>query len=416
MFLALLEDTLVAAILKNIGIDPLLVRNDIEEKCGRSMTYDAPPAKPCFQRRLDILIELAGDIRKWFGGSAVGPHHLLLALLNDPHRFPASMLKTPGPSHTDIYGKILETLRTRRARLKPEQQYLGDRGTLGELLEEMELVTEGQFREALEVQRAQGGAIGDILVELGHINREELLLALGSKMGMEVANLEKMEIPPQVIGMVPPEMARAFNVIPIKFEDGVLTVAMANPHDINVLDDLRHMCRCEIHAMVASEEAVLRALEKYYAHKTENLGSFLDKLGDCDLTFQEVKDPKNRGEAHTIEGLISSAPVVKLLNLILATAIKAQSSDIHFEMFETEFKVRYRVDGVLYEMEPPPLHLAPAMISRLKLLAGLDFTEHQLPQDGRIDLSLEGFPYRLQVSTLPTAFGESVVVHVFKET
>jgi len=283
---------------------------------------------------------------------------------------------------------------------------------LGQLLKEMELLTEGQIQEALAQQRAKGGAIGDILIGMGYINREELLLALGAQMGMEVVNLEEVEVTPEVVDKVPAAMAKAYNVIPIKFENEVLTVAMANPHDINVLDDLRHMCRCkDVQGAVASEEQVLLALEKYYAHKAESLGSVLDKLGEDDLAFQEIKDPKKKG-AYNIDELVNSAPVVKLLNLILATAIKAQSSDVHFEPFENEFKVRYRVDGVLYEMEAPPLHLALPIISRIKVLSNLDISETRLPQDGRILLSVSGRPVDLRVSTLPTIFGESVVMRV----
>ncbi len=282
---------------------------------------------------------------------------------------------------------------------------------LGQLLKEMELVTEGQVQEALAIQRAKGGAIGDVLVGLGYITREELLLALGAQMGMEVVNIEEIEVPPDVVDKVPAAMAKAYNVIPIKFEGNVLTVAMANPHDINVLDDLRHMCHCDVLGAVASEEAVLTALEKYYAHKSESLGSVLDRLGDDEVAFQEVKDPKKKG-AYNIDELVNSAPVVKLLNLILATAIKAQSSDVHFEPFESEFKVRYRVDGVLYEMEAPPLHLALPIISRIKVLSNLDISETRLPQDGRILLSVSGRPVDLRVSTLPTIFGESVVMRV----
>jgi type IV pilus assembly protein PilB len=282
---------------------------------------------------------------------------------------------------------------------------------LGQLLKEMELVTEGQIQEALVQQRAKGGAIGEILVGLGYITREELLLALGAQMGMEVVNLEEIEVTPEVIDKVPVSVAKAYNVCPIRFENNVLTVAMSNPHDINVLDDLRHMCHCEVQGAVASEDAVMGALEKYYAHKSESLSGVLSSLEDGDLTFQEVKDAKKKG-AYNLDELVNSAPVVKLLNLILATAIKAQSSDIHFEPFENDFKVRYRVDGVLYEMEAPPLHLALPIISRIKVLSNLDISENRLPQDGRILLAVGGRPVDLRVSTLPTIFGESVVMRV----
>jgi type IV pilus assembly protein PilB len=289
----------------------------------------------------------------------------------------------------------------------------GRQKPLGQLLKEMELVTEGHIQEALIVQRKKGGVIGEILVELGYVSKEEILLALAAQMGMEVVDLDEMEIPPAVIAKVPPTMAKNYNVVPIKFENGVLTVAMSNPHDVNVRDDLRANLHCEVQGAVASEEGVARALEKYYAHGQQDLGSVLGELGSGDdLLFQEPKGGGKKGGAYNVDDLVNSAPVVKLLNLILSTAIKAQASDIHFEPFETEFKCRYRVDGVLYEMESPPLQLANAIVSRVKVLSNLDISEQRLPQDGRILLSVSGRPVDLRVSTLPTIFGESVVMRV----
>ncbi len=289
---------------------------------------------------------------------------------------------------------------------------LGRQKPLGQVLKEMELVNEGQIQEAISIQRKEGGVIGEILVKLGYVAREEILLALAAQMGMEVVDLSEMEIPPEVINKVPTTMAKSYNVVPIKFENNVLTIAMANPHDVNIRDDLRHTLHCEVEGAVASEEAVMAALEKYYAHRQESLGTVLGSMEEGDLQFEELKDQKKKGSAYNVDELVNSAPVVKLLNLILATAIRAQASDVHFEPFESEFKVRYRVDGVLYEMEAPPLHLATPIISRIKVLANLDISESRLPQDGRILLSVSGRPVDLRVSTLPTIFGESVVMRV----
>jgi type IV pilus assembly protein PilB len=288
----------------------------------------------------------------------------------------------------------------------------GRQKPLGQVLKEMELVSEGQIQEALAIQRKQGGVIGEILVNMGYVAREEILLALAAQMGMEVVDLDELDIDPVVINKLPTSMAKSYNVIPIKFENGVLTVAMSNPHDVNVRDDLRHSLHCEVQGAVASEEAVLRALEKYYAHKQESMGTVLDSMGSDELKFEEAKDAKKGKGSYNVDDLANSAPVVKLLNLILGTAIKAQASDIHFEPFETEFKVRYRVDGVLYEMESPPLHLASPLVSRIKVLSNLDISETRLPQDGRILLNVSGRPVDLRVSTLPTIFGESVVMRV----
>ncbi|HYE97538.1 MAG TPA: ATPase, T2SS/T4P/T4SS family [Planctomycetota bacterium] len=290
----------------------------------------------------------------------------------------------------------------------------GRRKPLGQLLKEMELVTEGQIQEALILQRKKGGVIGEILVELGYVSKEEILLALAAQMGMEVVDLDELEIPTEVIWKVPATMAKNYNVVPIKAEGNTLTVAMANPHDLNVLDDLRANLHCEVQGAVASEEGVARALEKYYRHQQQSLGQVIGQMGagSDELLFEEVKDGKKKGGAYNVDDLVNSAPVVKLLNLILSTAIKAQASDIHFEPFENEFKCRYRVDGVLYEMESPPLNLASAIVSRVKVLSNLDISETRLPQDGRIMLSVSGRPVDLRISTLPTIFGESVVMRV----
>ena len=290
-----------------------------------------------------------------------------------------------------------------------------DSRPLGQLLKDMELVTEGQIQEALALQRKKGGAIGDVLVVLGYITREELLLALGAQRGMEVVHLDEMELSSDVTDKVPATLAKSFKVVPIKWDGAakVLTVAMANPHDINILDDLRYTLHCEVVGAVASEEAVDRALLKYYAHEAQSLSQVLNELGEGDLKFEELRDAvRKKGTAYNVDEMINAAPVVKLLNLILVTAIKAQSSDVHFEPFENEFKVRYRVDGVLYEMEAPPLHLALPLISRVKVLSNLDISETRLPQDGRILLSVGGRPVDLRISTLPTIFGESVVMRV----
>jgi len=279
----------------------------------------------------------------------------------------------------------------------------------------MELVNEGQIQEALAIQRKKGGAIGDVLVELGYVTPQELLLALGAQRGMEVVQLDEMELPTDVTDKVPATLAKSFKVVPIKWDPATktLTVAMANPHDINILDDLRYTLHCEVVGAVASHEAVDRALQKYYAHEAQSLSQVLTELGEGDLKFEELKDAvRKKGTAYNVDEMINAAPVVKLLNLILVTAIKAQSSDIHFEPFENEFKVRYRVDGVLYEMEAPPLHLALPLISRVKVLSNLDISETRLPQDGRILLTVGGRPVDLRISTLPTIFGESVVMRV----
>jgi type IV pilus assembly protein PilB len=285
---------------------------------------------------------------------------------------------------------------------------------LGQILKEMDLVTEGQIQEALALQRERGGVIGGILIELGYISEDEMMLALSTQMGMEVVNLEEVKIPPEVLEKVDPTMAKVFKIMPISFENGVLTVAMAEPQNVSVLDDLRFMLGCEVQGAVSNEEAINRAHEQYYAGQSASVEHLLQEMGKANEELElTLHDGKTQAIAiESIEQMANAAPVIKLLNLILLQAIKDQASDIHFEPFENEFKVRYRVDGVLYEIMPPPLHLALALISRIKVMANLDISETRLPQDGRIMLSIGGRPVDLRVSTLPTMFGESVVMRV----
>jgi type IV pilus assembly protein PilB len=289
------------------------------------------------------------------------------------------------------------------------------RKLLGQILKEMELVKESQIQEALKVQRGKGGAIGQILIQLGYVSEEEVLLALGAQVGMEVVNLDETEIPPEIIAKIPLSLAKLYKIIPIKYENNILTVAMANPLNINVLDDLRFTINCEVQGAVSDETAVTKALAKYYAEVTDGLDKlFKDMDTGADVQIGEKKSDSI--DISNIEAAADQAPVRKLLTLILNHAIKDRAADIHFEPFEKEFKVRYRVDGVLYEMSPPPLTLAPSIISRIKVMANLNISETRMPQDGRIPLLVAGRAIDIRVSTLPTMFGESVVLRVLDKS
>jgi type IV pilus assembly protein PilB len=285
---------------------------------------------------------------------------------------------------------------------------------LGEVLIEAGAITAEQLEEALLVQREkQGGALGQILVGLGFIGEHDLLNALGKQMGMETVDLEKVSIPAEVIEQVSVSIANVYRVVPISFEGNVLTVAMADPLNVNILDDLRFMLDCQVHGAVSDEEAVSNAIDKYYAGQTESVEDLIAEIDDSKLIeVQELDDREEIIDLKSIEEMAQSRPVRKLLNLVLLQAIKDQASDIHFEPFENEFKIRYRIDGVLYEMLPPPRHLALALTSRIKVMSGLNIAERRLPQDGRIELNIGGNPVDLRISTLPTMHGESVVMRV----
>ena len=288
---------------------------------------------------------------------------------------------------------------------------------MGQILKEMEVVNESQIKQAMIIQNQKGGAIGNILIQLGYATEEEVLLALGAQVGMEVINLEEMEIAKDIIDKIPASMSRSYKIIPVKFDNNILTVAMFNPLNINILDDLRFTLGCAIKGALSDETSLNKAIEKYYPHEEDkSVDGLLKKMAE---TIDDVKDAlesgDEKGKAFTLDNLqamAEQAPVKKLLTLILLHAIKDHAADIHLEPFEKELKIRYRVDGVLYEMVPPPLSLAPALISRIKIMSNLNISEMRIPQNGRMSLLVGGKPIDIRVSTLPTMFGESVVMRV----
>ena len=278
---------------------------------------------------------------------------------------------------------------------------------LGQILKDMELITEGQIQEALEIQKERGGAIGAVLVDLGYVTKEEVLFALGAQWGMEFVNLDDIPIDAEIVEKVPPSVANIYKVIPVSMENGTLTVAMSDPLNVKLLDELHFLLGIPLKGAVSNEDAIDRALKRYYGDSVESITDVIQQMEQ-----QEEFATTGAIDLSKIEQMGSLPPVVKLLNLILYQAIRDQASDIHFEPFEREFKIRYRIDGLLYEMAPPPLHIALALISRIKVMSKLDIAETRIPQDGRIPLMIAGNPVDLRVSTLPTMHGESVVMRV----
>ena len=206
-------------------------------------------------------------------------------------------------------------------------------------------------------------------------------------------------------------MAQLYRIMPVSFEDNTLTIAMCDPQKLSIVDELRSFLGYDVQAVVATEKEVLKALERYYAAGGESVETL---IADMEQDAELAGGRQGHGEERTIdltsvEAMADSAPVRKLLNMVLLLAIKDHASDLHFEPFENEFKIRIRADGVLYEMVPPPRHLAFAITTRIKVMADLDIAERRVPQDGRIRLTVGGHPVDLRVSVLPTMFGESVV-------
>lgn len=297
-------------------------------------------------------------------------------------------------------------------KIPPIEQLRGRQ--LGRILIKMGKIRRAEVHEALELQKERRRPIGSILVELAHITEEDLNIALAAQVGMEMTNLGGMDIPGEIIALVPQQMAATYRVIPFDFDPNTnrLSVAMASPDNFHATDDMQTLLGFKIKAFICTEAEVQSALDRYYPEGGgESMSGLIDEIsGDEDLAKFE-----GRGESIDLEDLkemADSNPVKRLLNLVLLQAIRDKASDIHFEPFEDEFKMRYRIDGVLYDMVPPPKHIAAAIASRVKVLATLDIAERRIPQDGRIELQMHGNPIDLRVSILPTMFGESVVMRV----
>jgi len=284
---------------------------------------------------------------------------------------------------------------------------------LGRVLVKMGKLTREQVHEALDIQKDRGGPIGEILVDMGLIDNDTRSLALAYQAGMEFVDLNTVNIPDEVARQIPAQMANAYKIIPIEHdpETNHLIIAMASPDNFRATDDLRTLMGFTVTAKVADPEAIETALLKHYDVEPESIADLINEVaGDDTLAALE-----NRGESidlDTIKEMADSNPVKRLVNMVLLEAIRNRASDVHFEPFEDEFKMRYRIDGVLYEMLPPPKAIAVAIASRIKVMSNLDIAERRLPQDGRIELVVNGNPVDLRVAVLPTMFGESVVMRV----
>jgi len=290
--------------------------------------------------------------------------------------------------------------------------------TLGRVLIKMGVLTRDKVHEALRIQQQRQGKdkIGQILLELGLIDEHKLNVALAAQRGMEYVNLDDMDIAPDVISKVPEHVAKTYKVVPIEFRAGEneLVVALDSSDNFRAVDDLSTLMDFKVRAKIAGPQALEAALNKYYAEGTESkegIDELIDEIQD-DGFLAEFEGRNQSIDLDELKELSESNPVKKLLNLVLMQAIRDKASDIHFEPFEDEYKMRYRIDGVLYEMIPPPKHIAAALSSRIKVMANLDIAERRLPQDGRISLTVQGNPVDLRVSVLPTMFGESVVLRV----
>ncbi len=284
---------------------------------------------------------------------------------------------------------------------------------LGRVLTKMGRVSRDQVHEALAVQKTRKAKIGQILTELGYVTERDVRESLAGQSGMAYVDLGALEISEETIRAVPAENVHAYQVMPIAYnpKSKRLKVALKSPDNFQAVDDLRLLMGFTVEAVVADPDAVNALIAKHYS-KSESMADVVGALS-ADQKFAGLAGHSDASvDLDAVMEAADDSQIVRLLNLVLLQAIRDRASDIHFEPFEDEFKMRYRIDGVLYEMVPPPKHLGPAITSRVKVMANLDIAERRLPQDGRIELKVGGNPVDLRVAVLPTLFGESVVMRV----
>ena len=254
-----------------------------------------------------------------------------------------------------------------------------------------------------------GREIDEIMIEQSIVTPEEFAQIVAAELGVDAVDLTGFEPIPALLHLVPAGMARLHQVIPLTASGNILTVALGNPLDTQALDDLRFTLNREIVQMVAPRRLVEELIATHYGTDDTSMDDVLKQLGNTQVELIEAQEELN---AAATAAEANAAPIIRYVDLILDRAVQAQASDIHFEPFEKDFKIRYRVDGALYEMEPPPRHLALPVTSRIKVLANLNIAERRVPQDGRIQRQIAGKTVDLRVSTLPTQFGESVVLRI----
>ncbi len=288
---------------------------------------------------------------------------------------------------------------------------------LGELLTKASLITQDQLKDALKVQKDTGSKLGETLIKLGFVSEEDITECLSQQFGVPSINLDHFEIDASVIKLINADVARKYNILPVNKTGATITIAMADPTNVFAMDDIKFMTGYNVEPVVASELGIKAAIDNYYGTTSSlELKKVMEDLQQAESADLEVLEEDEELDVAALAEGAEEAPVVKLVNLIMTDAIKRGASDIHVEPYEKEFRVRFRVDGILYEIMNPPLKLKDAITSRLKILAKLDISEKRLPQDGRIKLKMKlndkNKELDFRVSVLPTLFGEKIVMRL----
>lgn len=285
---------------------------------------------------------------------------------------------------------------------------------IGELLLRERLITPEQLKKAIDEQKKSGGRLGFNLTKLGYIAEKDLTAFLSRQYGIPTIDLSTQEVDHEIVKLIPEDVAQKYQVLPVSRTGSTLVVAMADPSNIFAIDDIKFLTGYNVEPLVASDAAIKSAIEKHYETPDMGLEGVLTEFDEGEM---EVIKDEEEVDLMDLKKAVEDAPVVKLVNLILTDAIKKGASDIHIEPYEKNFRVRYRIDGILMEVMKPPMKLKNAIVSRIKIMSQLDIAERRLPQDGRIKLKLsknKEMDYR--VSVLPTLFGEKVVLRLLDKS
>lgn len=286
---------------------------------------------------------------------------------------------------------------------------------LGDLLVADGLITPEQLQQALQEQKGSNEKLGSILVRLGMLHEDQYIGFLSRQYGIPSITLSQLDIDPEVVKLIPVQIAKKYEVLPIKRSGNTLTMAMADPTNVFALDDVGFMTNLQVVPVVASQGAIRQAIDRLYDTEVSTLTDMItamDEEAAVDVEVMEDEEISSKMNVIELKESADEAPVVRLVNMILVDAIRRGASDIHLEPYEKVFRVRFRIDGVLHEMMTPPKRLEPAIVSRIKIMSNLDISERRLPQDGRIKLRYASHEIDFRVSTLPTLFGEKTVMRI----
>lgn len=288
-------------------------------------------------------------------------------------------------------------------------------GRLGAMLVSSGLITEEQLKKALALQQKEGGRLGSILVKMNFVPEEKLMMFLSKQYGVPYVDLGHFEIDSNVVKLIPADVAQKYQIMPINRTGATITIAMVDPSNVFAIDDVKFMTGYNVEPVVATEAGIKSSISKYYSLSSA-IETVMTSLEGDDKDVGVIHEEEDKLDVAKLKAEVEDAPVVKLVNLIMSDAIQKGASDIHVEAYEKAFRVRYRIDGSLYEVMAPPMKLRAALTSRLKIMAELDIAERRLPQDGRIKLKIKDKEVDLRVSVLPCLFGEKVVMRILDKS